>query len=143
MKNGPLFGSGFNSVRRPAGLFIPVAELARVQTRSLATSATGQILPAAGLNGREAQVRTQNTQTPMSSEGDQSVLRRVTKREKPGKHWACRVSGGTFSQLRANCPKRFLWGTRQQSQWQAGQMSPSCDDLIEHVSQRRKTEATE
>ena len=38
--------------RRAASLALPVAELARVQTRSLATSATGNILPAARLKTR-------------------------------------------------------------------------------------------
>jgi len=36
-----------------ASLGLPVAELARVQTRSLATLATGKIFPAARLNGTE------------------------------------------------------------------------------------------
>ena len=43
--------SGRRTIRRAASLALPVAELARVQTRSLATSATGNILPAARLRG--------------------------------------------------------------------------------------------
>ena len=42
----------FSPVRRAASLALPVAELARVQTRSLATSATGNIFPAARLTRR-------------------------------------------------------------------------------------------